>query len=898
VELHFEDQPFQLAAVDAAVGLFSGQQPVAAVDGLFFSTEGVPAIPNGLDLGPDRLRENLHAVQETQRLPQSVALELISYVIDTVDGPVTTQFPNYSVEMETGTGKTYVYIRTALELARRYGMRKFIIVVPSIAVREGVLKTFQLTRQHFRDRFPDVVYRYYPYRSNRLTQLADFAAAATVEFMIVTLDSFNKESNIMRQRPDGLGTVAPLHVIQATRPILILDEPQNMESELSRRSLASLHPLFALRYSATHRNAYNAIYRLTPYQAYRAGLVKHIRVASALVDRDANQPVIQLLDVIAKKRTIAARFLVQALGADGAIRDMIVSAGNLTSLADRTNRPAYDGYDVRRLDAAVGEVEFANGVVLRRGESIGVPRRAIFEAQIARALDEHIRRQTVLDPHGVKVLTLFFIDRVANYIDGGVIRQLFDARFLAARHRLARWAALEPHQVQAAYFAQKRRKTGALELLDSSDGRQRAEDETAFVLIMRAKERLLSFAEPVCFIFSHSALREGWDNPNVFQIVTLNESVSETRKRQEIGRGMRLAVDQNGDRVAEPALNVLTVIANESYKNYVAQLQVEVSQDEADPADRSPLPEDADNPTSIALRPDQLASPEFARLWARISRRTRYQVSVDTDALVHEIVQRLEAVELGAARIVISTASVEVSASGEALTARLEETTAMSLKHSPQIPDLLTALTHQMEHTTPPMRLTRRTLHRIVTGLSDSTLTNALQNPQAFITEAARIIKETLADALVDGIRYLEVGSAYDQDLLDPQTETYVGDLVTVRHGLTDKVPVQSGIERRFVDELDRRQDVPLFLKLPRRFVVATPVGNYNPDWAIVVTRSDKDVGSSSKFVYMVRETKGGSDPGSLRPNEARKIRCGMAHFRDALGIDYAVATDAEQIIS
>lgn len=897
MELRFEDQPYQLAAVEAVVALFDGQPPVRPFDNLLFSADGFAAVANRLDLDESQLLCNLRSVQESQDLDQDAALHLIEHAIDTAEGRVGARFANFSVEMETGTGKTYVYIRTALELARRYGFRKYVVVVPSVAIREGVMKTFAITERHFRERFPELVYRARVYRSDKLARVSGFAMSSDVEFLVLTIDSFNKESNIMRQRPDALGGIPPLHAVQATRPVLILDEPQNMQSDLAVQSLASLHPLVALRYSATHRNPYNTVHRLTPYQAYRLGLVKQIRVASAITEAHTNRPFVRVVDVSAKRHTVTARVTVHALTADGSVRESTIAVRAGDSLVSKANRPLYDGFDVVRLDAAAGAAEFANGLTVRKGETLGIDKRAIFEAQIARAIDEHVRRQITLESHGVKVLTLFFIDRVANYAEGGIIRELFDARFRAVKTRLERWKDREPHEVQAAYFAQKRRKIGAVEYVDSNEVRPKAEDEAAFSLIMRDKERLLSFEEPVSFIFSHSALREGWDNPNIFQIVTLNESVSEIRKRQEIGRGLRLAVNQAGQRITDPSLNVLTVVANESYRDYVAQLQAEVAQDEVSSADRAPAPQNADEPTPIHLRPEALASEEFRQLWARISRKTRYHVTVNTDTLVARVVQRLERAEFARARIVVTTVAVEVAAGPkgtEQFTARVQESAVTPLSGAMPVPDLFSLLAHQIEHTTPPMRLTRRTLHRVLTKLSDTTLGHALENPQEFAMQAARIIKEILADELVDGIRYIEIGDAYPPELLDPEAETYIGDFLPVERGLTDKVPVQSGVERRFVQELDRRQDVRLFTKLPRRFVVPTPVGNYNPDWAIVMTTDrpgDVAEATASRLVYMVRETKGTRDASTLRPNERRKIQCGEAHFAGALGVDYATVT-------
>lgn len=564
------NQEFQVQAIEAVADLFVGQACVAPE--LVPSGESaVPCVANRLDLDDDALLANLHAVQARNGLPSDERLELIEETISTAGGERTVAFPNFSVEMETGTGKTYVYLRTALELNQRYGMRKFVIVVPSVAVREGVLKTLQVTQAHLREQYGNVAYTYAVYDSANLTQVRSFALSDQVELLIMTIDAFNKATNVINQSTDRLQGETPIHLVQAARPVLVLDEPQNMESELRVRALAALNPLLALRYSATHRNVYNLVYRLTPFDAYRQGLVKKIEVASVVEEGEAGEVFLRLDGVETAKKTVTARLGVHKLMANGTVREQVVTVRGGDSLVDKTGRSEYAGYEIDEISVAEAFVRFANDVELTVGEARGVDREAIFREQIRETVETHLRRQRRLRDKSwaVKVLSLFFIDRVANYVgDDALIRRLFDEAFdemKAAEWAGPEWAGLSAAEVQAGYFAEKRHKGGATELVDSVGGASRA-DEDAYELIMRKKERLLSFDEPVSFIFSHSALKEGWDNPNIFQICTLKQTGSEMRKRQEIGRGVRLAVDQQGERVRGEQVNVLTVVANESYE--------------------------------------------------------------------------------------------------------------------------------------------------------------------------------------------------------------------------------------------------------------------------------------------------------------------------------------------
>jgi restriction endonuclease len=475
--------PHQRAPVRAVVELLAGQRFVPAAEAIELGT-GVVA--NRIDLDPARLLGNLQAVQ------RRAGLEVDDHLswIDAPGDPSmrsSVRFCNYSVEMETGTGKTYVYLRTALALAARYGLRKYVIVVPSVAIREGVLKTLEVTRAHLRALFPGIPYRYFAYDSAHLSRVRAFAESGDVDFMVVTIDAFNKASNLLRRPHDRFGGAVPLDAVRHTRPVLILDEPQNLESELSRRSLTDLRPSIALRYSATHRHRYALVHRLSPADAHAAGLVKRIDVASLAPTGD-------------------------------------------------------DAADAR--------------------------------ARLEVAVEVHLRRQARLRPRGIKVLTLVLVDRVDSYVGPQPwIREAFAEAWTRRRGLDAAGATRSASEVSAAYFAPRGGREGA-PAVDSAGGEALA-DRAAYALIMRDKERLLSLEEPVAFVFSHSALREGWDNPNVSVVCSLGRARSQRRRRQEIGRGLRLCVDQSGARVADRAVNVLTVVADEAYGAYVAGLQAE-----------------------------------------------------------------------------------------------------------------------------------------------------------------------------------------------------------------------------------------------------------------------------------------------------------------------------------
>lgn len=885
-------QQYQLDAVESVCGLFQGQ-PRTQVDLSFALGSGFAAVANRLDLDDSVLESNLATVQDESGLSKSDGLAYIEATIDSGEGEKVARFPNFSVEMETGTGKTYVYIRTALELYQRYGLRKFVIVVPSVAIREGVLKDLALTREHFEALFSNVPYRYYVYDSANLASVRQFATSDSVELMVMTIDSFSKESNVIRQMTDRLQGETPIHLLQAARPVLILDEPQNMESEGRIAALASLDPLFALRYSATHRNPYSLVYRLTPFEAYRRGLVKRIEVASVLKQDDVNRPFLRLDRIDANNVRLSARVAIHQLMRDGSVKEKVVTVRPGDALAQKANRAEYEGFEVEEINPGGHFVRFANNVELAVGDAEGADLEVIFSAQIRYTIEEHLRKQARVRGRGIKVLSLFFIDRVSNYVDGGFIRSIFDSAFDELKLPYDEWRDLESSQVQASYFAQRRRRGGGIDYVDTVPGETK-EDTAAYDLIMRDKERLLSFDEPVSFIFSHSALREGWDNPNVFQICTLNQTVSEVKKRQEVGRGVRLCRNQEGDRVLDEVPNVLTVVANESYEQYVRKLQSEIVEEYG--ADGvPPKPANARERDVARLRKEFVLKPEFRQLWDRIKQRTRYQLRVNTEALLADVIPRVDKVTVKAPRVAITKAQVRLSSEDifEALQLSAAKT-AVNLVGRYPLPNLVDLMADLMAHTSPPVRLTRTTLLEVFKRTSNKVA--AIENPHDFATEAVRVIKDCLADHLVDGIQYEKIDDWYEMTRLDAEIESWKQYLVPASKSIYDQVIYDSQIEHDFVKGLENRDDVLLYVKLPAWFTVPTPVGEYNPDWAIVVEDRDAHGEPIGPMLYLVRETKGKNWKDGLRPSERRRIMCGERHFVNALGLDYKVVTTASEL--
>jgi type III restriction enzyme len=992
MKLQFDaNQPYQLAAIAAITDLFDGQ-PQGAPEysviqmgdwgGMFAGQEQTElGIGNQMLLSPDKLLANVRAAQASNDIDisdPSVPLEAWD-LFDTAANTART-CPHFSIEMETGTGKTYVYLRTIFELSRRYGFQKFIIVVPSVAIREGVLKNIEITAEHFRAIYNNLPFEHFVYDAKKVNRLRHFAVSNMLQILIMNIDAFRKnftgteeeqKSNVIYKESDKLSGRQPIEFVQAARPIVIIDEPQSVDStERAQEAIRALNPLCTLRYSATHRNPYNLVYRLDPVRAFELRLVKQIVVANATADGGANDAFVRV-EQIDYKKGIKAKLRIHTQTPEGP-KEKSFTVKNSADLYQLSGeRAAYEnGFVIAEINAEPANefIRFNNGRVLRLGEESGGMRDDVWRAQIKHTVKKHLEKELQLRQRGIKVLSLFFVDRVANYRDydgaGQPVKGKFAEAFEAAlaefakdaRYALLDWLKLPFERLHNGYFAQDKKG-----VLKDTRGDTQADDEV-YNLIMKEKEQLLSEDEPLRFIFSHSALREGWDNPNVFQICTLNETRSAMKKRQEIGRGLRLPVDQNGKRVFDESVNKLLVMANESYEDFARALQTEYEEDCGVTFGKVPLTAiariarvvdgqeqpigrenaelirgalvkqkmlDADGRIQAAFDPkkpgfkidlpegqgdlapaviDLLASyqierhirkdqdegpnrlkkevqlsPEFKALWDRIKPRTTYRVEFETETLVRRGVDAIKRMEkIVAPKIRVSIGQLDVRRGGIAATAMSVAEERVSSDSYP-VPDVLAYLQNETE-------LTRSTLVRILK--ESDRLGEFFTDPQRFMDAVANILKYELHRLLVDGIKYERIGGGGPEtewEMMLFKNEELVSYLTAlqVQHSLYEYVVYDSEIEREFARKLDQREDIKLFVKLPSWFEVDTPVGKYNPDWAIVK--------QNGQAMYLVRETKGTKDFLKLRTSEADKVRCGQRHF-EAIGVPFAVVVTAEEV--
>lgn len=644
--LHFKfdpNQDYQQAAIQSVVDLFDDLPRYLAE----FSLGGdvKPNLPPDLSLSESLLFDNLIKVQSRNNLPLNTTLDLDDDLVLEGAGNESWRHPSFTVEMETGTGKTYVYLRTIHELRKKYGFHKFIIVVPSIAIYEGVMKNFEVTQSHFRSLYGNEVVNAQRYDGSRLSGLRGFASSPFVEVLVMTLQSFNtatgKNRNTIYRASEQLpGERLPYQWLQETRPILILDEPQNMGSELSKAALRTLHPLFSLRYSATHKENPNLLYRLTPFEAFQRSLVKHIQVDAVYKERGLKPGMVVLQEVKKAPLRAVVRTLVSRQGRSTE-EDVELRDGQ--DLYAKTKRDEHkSGFVVSEINAKDGFVDFEGQERISLDDIFGSSKEDIFRVQIERTVKRHLDIQERLAERGIKVLSLFFIDRVANYVDDkGIIKVIFDEVFERLKKDYPLFKDRSAADVREAYFAKRKKSgTGGEEAFDT-DGRNAKEKEAekaAFALIMQKKDELLLFDEPVAFIFAHSALKEGWDSPNVFQICTLNQTNSAMKKRQEIGRGLRLPVNQDGDRIQDDRVNVLTVIANESYERYAETLQGEYVDDGL----AAPPPPTQVGKATVRRNDKIFEHGEFREFWRLLNTPTDYRINVNTDDLVEACIFRLD----------------------------------------------------------------------------------------------------------------------------------------------------------------------------------------------------------------------------------------------------------------
>lgn len=995
MKLKFKTQAYQSAAVQAVVDCFKGQPPATAEAISYRMDPGRAARGQtlGSTLGTDdgfknadlvltdsALLDNIQQVQRGQNLPVSDAL---------VKNKVARV--NLDVEMETGTGKTYCYIKTIFELNRRYGWSKFIIVVPSIAIREGVAKSLEITAEHFLETYQKKA-RFFIYNSKQLHHLESFSSDAGINVMVINVQAFaarGADNRRIYEVLDDFQSRRPIDVISANRPILILDEPQKMEGAQTLKSLEEFKALMVLRYSATHKTTHNKIHRLDALDAYNQKLVKKIAVRGIAVKGlagTAGYLYLQSIEISSKKPPEARVEFEQKL-AGGNIKRVVRKLSKGDNLYDLSNQldQYRDGYVVSDINANTDTLSFVNGLELEAGHGTkDLTEDALRRIQIREAIKAHFDKEQALFQQGVKVLTLYFIDEVAKYRDytqpdeKGEYARIFEEEYnqylnemldLDETAYVKYLKGITAEKTHSGYFSidKKTKRDVDPDIEKRGENAGLSNDVEAYDLILRKKEQLLSLAEPVRFIFSHSALREGWDNPNVFVICALKHSDNMISRRQEVGRGLRLSVNQHGDRMDHPAIvhdvNVLTVVASESYKDFVAALQKDISDslsarpkvaDEAfftgkvlktatgdvevtpqlakqiykyllkndytDDADRiTGTYHDAKKAETLAELPPELKpyaaqvyqlidsvfsasqlpeigddrrpkknplnanfdKQEFKALWSRINRKAAYSVSFEEAELVLKAVAVLNDKDAGLRVTPLQytiqrgeqaeAVTYDGIKSGEAFKLKATETEVNRLSvHSAVKYDLIGKLAEGTQ-------LTRRTIAEILKGMNVAVFAQFKTNPESFIAEAVRLINEQKATVIIEHLAYDPVEDKFDLDIftagLTKQDFSKAGDKLQ-RH-IYDYVLTDSNIERQFVKELDTSSEVVVYAKLPRGFLIPTPVGDYNPDWAI----SFKE--GAVKHVYFVAETKGTMSSMELREIERTKIKCARKFFDD-----------------
>jgi len=877
MKLHFDsNQEYQWDAIKSITDIFEGQ-PLNSGD-FEFTTSNAGALlsengfGNNLTLSAEQVLENVKAIQKRNEITNSVE-EL--------------QGMNFSVEMETGTGKTYVYLRTVYELNKLYGFKKFVIVVPSVAIREGVLKNLQITHEHFQSLYDKTPINFDIYDSKKVSNLRGFSSGNAIQVLVINIDSFAKDENIINKPNDKLTGKKPIEFIQSTKPIVIVDEPQNMETEIRKKAIQNLEPLCTLRYSATHTNLYNLMYSLNPVKAYDLGLVKQIEVDSVMSENDFNDSFIQLESVNRTGNNITAKIKMDVASISGVKRKSVTANKNKLDLFELSGKnEKYDGLKIYEIDFGNKQIELSNGIMLSEGESQGGMNDEVMRFMIQKTVEEHLKKERDYKEKGIKVLTLFFIDKVKNYRE-------YDENGKATHGKFAKWfeeiyqteiskpknKSLNSHsidEIHNGYFSQDSKGR-----VKDTGGETQADDDT-YKLIMQEKEKLLDLNTPLRFIFSHSALREGWDNPNVFQICTLNETKSDIKKRQEIGRGLRLSVNQDGKRIFDQNINRLTVIANESYDDFAKALQREIEEDCG--VNFTGRIKNKNKREKLNYRKGFEADPKFLQIWEKIKFHTKYSVDFQTNDLITLAAKAMkEMVETK--RPSVTSNKQKVILTDEGITGQLvSDTVSPNYGRSFEIPDMLAYIQGKTE-------LTRTTILDIVKK-SDK-ISELLINPQMFMDNATNTIKGVLYELMIDGIKYEKIGNKlYEMTLFDDDNfEIY---LDSFTHTITDPsktiyenyIPLDSGVENQFAKDCETSENIEFYFKLPNWFKIPTPIGNYNPDWAIVF--------KGEKKIYFVAETK--SEGQELLKSEKLKIKCGKEHFKKFDGVVYKQVTTVKDL--
>ena len=890
MKLHFDpNQPYQLDAIRAVTDIFVGQELRSGAFSLHTAGEmfSETGFGNRLFVDEEQILKNVLAIQRRNGI-ESAASGLHGM--------------NFSVEMETGTGKTYVYLRTIYELNKLYGFCKFVIVVPSIAIREGVLKNLQVTHEHFQSLYDKASLSFEVYDSKKVSNLRNFAQSNAIQVLVLNIDAFAKDENIINKPNDRLSGKPPIEFIQATSPIVIVDEPQNMETDIRKRAIKNLNPLCTLRYSATHTNLYNLMYSLNPVKAYDLGLVKQIEVDSVVSENAMNDAYIKVDDIQHRgKSKIVAKIRLDVNTSNGVKRKSIIvdTKNNCDLFKLSGEREVYRDLYVEEIDIRSQLISLSNGQTLAVGETQGGQKDEAQRYMIQRTVEEHLKKEVQYAKKGIKVLSLFFIDKVRNYRDDaesellGKFARWFEEIY-SEEIRKPRYAALQKFEVKdvhGGYFSQDRKGN----LKDTGGDTQ--DDNDTYKLIMRDKERLLDMKTPLRFIFSHSALREGWDNPNVFQICTLNETRSDLKKRQEIGRGLRLCVDDGGQRIYDKNINRLTVVANESYDDFANALQRELETDCG--VDFSERIKNRRDREKVNYRNGFQLDPKFLEIWDKIKYKTRYNVSYRIDDLIKlasKAVKEMPEISrpgLRSTRVEINIGTDGVSVGGivgqnkAAYEGRLQSTQMDSVLDDGRaiygenvrstLPDIISYIQSKT-------KLTRKTVFDIIH--ISGRMSDIFVNPQMFMDNAVNVINKSHCKLMVGGIKYEKLlNETYEMPRFDDAVfnEIYVDDNTykVNRPDITiyeNYIPLDSKVEYQFAKDCeDNKDNVEFYFKLPGWFKIPTPIGSYNPDWAVVLKGERK--------VYFVVETKGGGQ--ELRDSEELRIKCGIAHFKEFENVIY-----------
>lgn len=878
---------YQKDAIKSVTDLFEGQ-PMGD-SSIEYSNEkdstntNIARVPNKLAITESQILTNLRNIQDANDIDKSVEL----------DGM------NFTVEMETGTGKTYVYLRTIYELYNLYGFKKFVIVVPSVAIREGVIKNLEITHDHFQNIYDNVPVHFSVYDSKKISSLTGFSLSNTIEIIVMNIDSFAKDENIINLPHYKTNGLKPIEYIKSTNPIIIVDEPQNMETVKRKEAIANLNPLCTLRYSATHRYFYNLVYSLNPVKAYDLGLVKQIEVDSIVEENSNNSAFISVDDIKAAKTKITAKISIITNDKNGVKKKQFnVKVGDDLYYLSNEREIYSDGYIIDEIDAANNCISLSNGNILYKGDAQGGLNDEVMKFQIRKTIEEHLKKEKKLNPKGIKVLSLFFIDKVSNYREydesGNPIKGKFANWFEEIYNEYISKPAFQElnkskiDSIHNGYFAsdKKGKWKDTRETVASLNSQDAAD---TFNLIMRDKETLLDINNSLRFIFSHSALREGWDNPNVFQICTLNETKSDIKKRQEIGRGLRLAVDQNGDRTYDRNINRLTVIANESYDDFAKALQKEI-EDECGVTFQGRI-KNKSTRTQIKYRKGFEADPKFLDIWEKIKHQTKYKVDYKTDELISLSVKAIKELPIIKAPSIRSTkVSIDMTTEGIDTKYRGEKINVFD-SYKWQIPDILGYIQNKTE-------LTRSTIFQILA--KSNRLEDVLINPQLFLDLSTQAIKSTLYGLMIDGIKYEKIGDVeYEMKRFNSQElEVYLNDFTfnvteTSKTIYEEYIPLDSKVESQFAKDCETSEQIEFYFKLPNWFTIPTPIGKYNPDWALVF----KD----DKKIYFIAETKdtgtGIVDLTKLKLSEQLKIKCGIAHFDDVNNVAYKVVSKVGQLI-